>query len=169
MLNCSDAQPHAPYPSVNSGFGIILSAMMNSKGFSLVELLVAVSIMLILAGTVGVAVWNWVPKARIARAKTDVETLRNAIALYKADNFAVPTQRQGLEALVEKPVAAPVPKNWKPGGYLDSTVLPTDPWGNPYLYLSPGSHKEPFEIISYGADAAPGGEGENADISSSTL
>ncbi len=142
---------------------------MKKNGFSLVELLVAVTIMLILAGTVGVAVWNWVPKARIARAQADIEALKNAVALYKADNFAVPTQRQGLEALVEKPSLAPIPKNWKEGGYLDSAVLPADPWGNPYVYLAPGSRKEPFEILSYGADAAPGGEGEDADISSSFL
>lgn len=142
---------------------------MNKNGFSLVELLVAVTIMLILAGTVGVAVWNWVPKARIARANSDVEALKSAIALYRADNFAIPTQRQGLEALIVKPTTAPVPKNWREGGYLDSLALPVDPWGNPYIYLAPGSHKEPFEILSYGADGAPGGEGEAADISSSGI
>ena len=131
------------------------------------ELLVAVTIMLILAGTVGVAVWQWVPKARIARAQSDVEALKAAVTLYRADNFTVPTQRQGLEALVERPTLAPVPKNWREGGYLDSRTLPLDPWGKPYVYLAPGSHKEPFEILTYGADDAPGGEGEDADVSSS--
>ncbi len=140
--------------------------MQNNKGFSLVELLVAVTIMLILAGAVGVAVWNWVPQARVARAESDIDALRSAIALYRADNFVIPTQRQGLEALVAKPTVAPIPKNWREGGYLESLTIPTDPWGNPYIYLAPGSHKEPFEILSYGADAAPGGEGEDADISS---
>lgn len=142
---------------------------MNKSGFSLVELLVAVTIMLILAGTVGVAVWNWVPKARIARANSDIEALKSAIALYRADNFTIPSQRQGLEALVAKPTTAPVPKNWRDGGYLDSLSLPVDPWGNPYIYLAPGSHKEPFEILSYGADGAPGGDNEAADISSSVI
>jgi general secretion pathway protein G len=138
------------------------------SGFSLVELLVAVTIMLILAGTVGVAVWQWVPKARVARAQSDIESLKAAVALYRADNFTVPTQRQGLEALVAKPTLPPLPKNWRPGGYLDSSVLPSDPWGEPYVYLAPGSSGEPFEILTYGSDGAPGGEGEAADISSST-
>lgn len=141
----------------------------TKSGFSLVELLVAVTIMLILAGTVGVAVWNWVPKARIARAQTDIATLRSAVSLYRSDNFTLPTQRQGLEALVAKPTIAPIPKNWREGGYLESISLPNDPWGNPYVYLSPGTHKEAFEILSYGADGVPGGEDENADISSSQL
>lgn len=140
----------------------------KESGFSLVELLVAVTIMLILAGTVGVAVWGWVPKARIARAKSDIEALKSAISLYKADNYAIPTQRQGLEALIAKPTTGAIPKNWRSEGYLDSTTIPLDPWGNSYIYLVPGSNKEPFEIISYGADGAPGGEDEAKDISSST-
>lgn len=138
-----------------------------TSGFSLVELLVAVTIMLILAGAVGVRVWQWVPKARVARAQSDVETLKAAVALYRADNFTVPTQRQGLEALVARPTLPPIPKNWREGGYLDAAVLPADPWGGPYVYLCPGTHGEQFEILSYGADGAPGGEGEAADISSS--
>ena len=132
--------------------------------FSLVELLVAVTIMLILAGTVGVAVWQWVPKARVARAQSDIEALKSAIAIYRADNFAVPTQRPGLEALVRKPTLPPLPKNWRPGGYLDSPELPLDPWGAPYIYLAPGADGRQFDIFSYGADGIPGGEGEDADI-----
>lgn len=135
-------------------------------GFSLVELLVAVTIMLILAGTVGVRVWQWVPKARVARAENDIAALKSAVALYRADNFTVPTQRQGLEALVRKPTLPPIPKNWREGGYLDSAAIPVDPWGEPYLYLAPGTDGTPFEILTYGADGAPGGEGESADISS---
>lgn len=142
--------------------------MQNSRknGFSLVELLVAVTIMLILAGAVGVRVWHWVPKARVARAQGDIESLKAAVALYRADNFAVPTQRQGLEALVARPTLPPLPKNWREGGYLDTAVLPNDPWGAPYVYLCPGTRGEPFEILSYGSDGAPGGDGEAADISS---
>lgn len=138
----------------------------RNRGFSLVELLVAVTIMIILAGTVGVAVWQWVPKARTARALSDIETIKSAIELYRADNFTLPTQRQGIQALVLKPSVPPLPPNWRPGGYLDSRTVPLDPWGNPYVYLSPGSGGEPFEILSYGSDMAPGGEGEAADISS---
>lgn len=141
--------------------------MKKNSGFSLVELLVAISIMLVLAGSVGAALWGYLPKARIARAKSDIEALKAAIDLYRADNFTVPTQRQGLEALVAKPQQPPQPKHWREGGYLDRAVLPVDPWGNPYVYLSPGSAKEPFEIISYGSDGIEGGEDEAADISSS--
>ena len=140
----------------------------RNKGFSLVELLVAVTIMLILAGAVGVRVWQWVPKARVARAQSDIEALKAAVALYRADNFAVPSQRQGLDALIAKPTLPPLPKFWRDGGYIDSAVLPTDPWGSPYVYLCPGTRGEQFEILSYGSDGAPGGEGEAADISSSS-
>lgn len=138
--------------------------MKNRSGFSLVELLVAVTIMLILAGTVGVRVWQWVPKARIARAQSDIESLKAAVALYRADNFAIPTQRQGLEALVSRPTLPPLPANWREGGYLDSPALPLDPWGAPYIYLVPGTHGEPFEILTYGSDGEPGGIGEAADL-----
>lgn len=152
-----------------STFDFRLSTAVRQRrdaGFSLVELLVAVTIMLILAGAVGVRVWQWVPKARVARAQGDVETLKAAVALYRADNFAVPTQRQGLEALVARPTLPPVPKHWRDGGYLDAAALPSDPWGYPYVYLCPGTHGEQFEILSYGSDGAPGGDGEAADISS---
>lgn len=136
----------------------------SAAAFSLVELLVAVTIMLILAGTVGVAVWQWVPKARIARAESDIEAIKSAVEIYRADNFAPPTQRQGLAALVQKPSIPPIPQNWRAGGYLDSDGLASDPWGRPYIYLSPGPQGEPFAVFSYGADGAPGGEGEDADI-----
>lgn len=140
----------------------------GKSGFSLVELLVAVTIMLVLAGTVAVALMGEPGKARVARAKSDIGTLKTAVGLYKLDNFILPSQRQGLEALVEKPTNDPVPKNWREGGYLDAQ-LPKDPWGNDYLYFIPGRNKESFEIVSYGADGQPGGEDEAADISSSAL
>ena len=139
----------------------------GASGFSLVELLVAVSIMLILAGTVAVALFHEPGKARVARARADIEALKAAVRIYESDNLAIPTQRQGLQALVECPT--PAPRNWRQGGYLDRIDLPPDPWGAPYVYFVPGRHKEPFEIVSYGADGQPGGEDENADLSSSSL
>ena len=142
----------------------------GQSGFSLVELLVAaVSIMLVLAGTVAVNL-IWAPgKARVARAQSDIATLKTAVRLYESDNFAIPTQRQGLEALVAKPATAPIPKNWRDGGYIDRTDLPNDPWGNGYRYVAPGRNGEAFEIVSYGADGQPGGDGDASDISSSSL
>jgi general secretion pathway protein G len=71
-----------------------------------------------------------------------------------------------LAALCEKPVRPPVPQKYLDGGYLESRQVPPDPWGRPYVFLAPGPDGEAFEIISYGADGEPGGEGENADISS---
>ena len=105
----------------------------------------------------------------MARAKSDIATLKTAVRLYESDNFAIPTQRQGLEALVAKPATAPIPKNWRVGGYIDRTDLPNDPWGNGYLYFAPGRNGEAFEIVSYGADGQPGGDGDASDISSSSL
>ena len=141
----------------------------GQSGFSLVELLVAVTIMLVLAGTVAVNLMREPGKARVARAKSDIATLKTAVRLYESDNFVIPTQRQGLEALVAKPTSAPLPKNWRVGGYIDRTNLPTDPWGNGYLYFVPGRNGEAFEIVSYGADGQPGGDGDASDISSSSL
>ena len=139
------------------------------NGFSLVELLVAVSIMLILAGAVAVNLLHEPAKARRARATSDLATFKTALRLYLDDNDHLPSQRQGLQALVERPSLPPVPSNWRPGGYLDRSSLPLDPWGNPYLYFSPGRNREPFEVVCYGADGLPDGEGNNADLSSSNL
>ena len=141
----------------------------GQSGFSLVELLVAVTIMLVLAGTVAVNLMKEPGKARVARAKSDIATLKTAVRLYESDNFAIPTQRQGLEALVAKPTSEPLPRNWRQGGYIDRGDLPRDPWGNGYLYFAPGRNGETFEILSYGSDAQPGGEGDASDISSSSL
>ena len=141
----------------------------GDSGFSLVELLVAVSIMLVLAGTVALNLMREPGKARMARAKSDIATLKTAVRLYESDNFAIPTQRQGLEALVAKPTSEPLPKNWRVGGYIDRTALPRDPWGNDYLYFAPGRDGEAFEIVSYGSDGQPGGENDASDLSSSAL
>lgn len=138
-------------------------------GFSLVELLVAVTIMVILAGVVGLKLVNAPGKARVARARTEIALFKTAIQMYVNDNRIPPTARQGLQALVSKPTLQPVPEAYPDGGYLDRATLPPDPWGNDYVYLVPGSRGEPFEIVSYGSDAQPGGDGEAADISSSEL
>jgi general secretion pathway protein G len=99
--------------------------------------------------------------ARVTAAKTDVANVMQALKLYKLDNMRFPTSEQGLQALVAKPAAEPVPGNWKP--YLDK--LPSDPWGQPYQYLNPGI-KGDVDVLSFGADGQPGGEGNNADIGS---
>ena len=88
-------------------------------------------------------------QARITKAKSDIRALEAALNLYRLDNMIYPTTDQGLEALVSEPTDSPEPRNWKEGGYLDR--LPTDPWGNPYLFLSPGTHGS-IDIYSAGLD-----------------
>jgi general secretion pathway protein G len=99
--------------------------------------------------------------ARVTAARTDVNNLMQALKLYKLDNQRYPTTEQGLQALVVKPTTGPIPPNWKP--YVEK--LPQDPWRNAYQYLNPGVKGE-IDVMSFGADGQPGGEGKNADIGS---
>ena len=123
--------------------------------------MVVVVILGILAALIVPKVLSRPDEARITAAKQDIAAIGQALRLYKLDNLAYPTTDQGLQALVAKPAAAPVPPNWKPGGYLER--LPKDPWGHEYRYLNPGQRAE-IDIYSLGADGEPGGEGNNADI-----
>jgi general secretion pathway protein G len=97
------------------------------------------------------------------KARLDIQNLETALKLYKLDNGPYPGTEQGLQALVEMPEAGTIPKKWKKGGYLEKGRVPKDPWGNDFIYLSPGL-KGDIDIISYGADGIPGGEDENKDI-----
>lgn len=139
------------------------------QGFTLLEILVAVSIMMILAAVVGINIAGRTSEGRIARASADIKNLQTALEMYRADNGRIPTPEQGLEALVRRPERPPIPRRYPEGGYLLSPNLPLDPWGRPYLYLVPGRQGELYEILSYGADGEPGGNGENAELSSSRL
>lgn len=125
------------------------------------ELLVVVMILGILATIVVVNVMDRPDEARIAKVKQDVRALTTALNMYRLDNYHYPSTEQGLEALVSRPAGQPAAPNWKSGGYVET--LPTDAWGNDYLYLNPGVHGE-IDVYSLGADGAPGGEGINADI-----
>lgn len=140
---------------------LIQTPISHQHGFTLIEVMVVVVILGILAAVVVPRVMDNPDKARIVKARSDVQALKSALDLYKLDNFNYPSTEQGLQALVEQPSGSPAAKNWKQGGYVDT--LPTDPWGNPYQYLSPGVHAE-VDIYSLGADGRPGGDGVNADI-----
>lgn len=118
-------------------------------GFTLIEILVVVVILGILAAAIVPQIMDKPEQARVAKAKTDIRALETALDLYRLDNFRYPTTDQGLEALVEKPAGTPEPKNWKEGGYVKT--LNADPWGNEYLYLSPGSKGE-IDVYSLGPD-----------------
>ena len=137
--------------------------MRKSVGFTLIEVMVVVAILAILASVIVPKLMSRPDEARVVAAKEDIATLVQALKLYRLDNLRYPSSEQGLAALVARPALAPVPPNWRPGGYLER--LPKDPWGNPYQYLSPGLHGE-IDVLSFGADGAAGGEGFDADIGS---
>ncbi len=135
-------------------------------GFTLLELLIAVVIITILAGVVGVQLADAPHEARVAAAQAQISNFKLALNRYRMDHGRLPTPAQGLQALVERPRIDPVPAQYPEHGYLESRTIPKDPWGNPYIYLVPGRDGTPFQIISYGADGEPGGEGRDADITS---
>jgi general secretion pathway protein G len=132
-------------------------------GFTLLEVMVVVVILGILAALVVPKIISRPDEARVIAAKQDIASVMQALKLYRLDNQRYPTTEQGLQALVAQPTTAPLPLNWKAGGYVER--LPKDPWGNAYQYLNPGIHGE-IDIFSFGADGAPGGEGNDADIGS---
>ena len=133
----------------------------TNAGFSLVEILVVLVIMGLLISVVAPTVLNRADEARVQKAQADFKAIETALKIYRLDNYVYPTTEQGLEALVEASTMSPEPRNFKQGGYLSE--LPIDPWGRPYLYLSPGEHGE-IDIYSLGADGLSGGEDQSADI-----
>jgi general secretion pathway protein G len=137
----------------------------RARGFTLIEIIVVITIMAIMAALIVPRVVGRTDDARVAAAHQDIATLLNALKLYRLDNGRYPTMEQGLRALVEKPTVEPIPPNWKAGGYLDSPTVRKDPWGNDYQYLNPGLHGE-VDLWSLGRDGQAGGEGPDADIGS---
>jgi general secretion pathway protein G len=133
----------------------------NQRGFTLIEIMVVVVILAVLGALVVPNILGKVDTARVTAAKTDIKSIATALDLYRLDNFKYPTTEQGLQALVKQP-ADPSITNYPPHGYL--ATLPKDPWGNPYTYTSPGADGREYEIMSYGRDGKPGGEGPDADI-----
>jgi general secretion pathway protein G len=135
--------------------------MAAQGGFSLVEILVVLVIMGLLISVVAPTVLNRADDARVQKVHADFKAIETSLKIYRLDNYVYPTTEQGLQALVEPSALDPEPRNFKEGGYLPE--LPIDPWGRPYLYLSPGEHSE-IDLYSLGADGLSGGEGQNADI-----
>ena len=139
--------------------------MKNNKGFTLLEIIVVVFILSLLAAIVAPKIMGRTDDARIAEAKIQIKNFETALKLFRLDNGFYPGTEQGLAALVERPISGQIPQKYREGGYLEQKKIPLDPWGNPYMYISPGINGD-FDIISYGADGKEGGEGKNADIKS---
>ena len=133
----------------------------NTRGFSLIEIMVVLVIMGLLASIVAPNVLDALAGSKEKKVQADFANIETALKMYKLDNFFFPTSEQGLEALVTEPDADPKPKNWRKQGYLPE--LPQDPWGNEYLYVSPGEG-HPYDIYTLGADGVRGGEDEAKDI-----
>ncbi|WP_284153725.1 type II secretion system major pseudopilin GspG [Desulfofustis limnaeus] len=136
---------------------------LSRSGFTLIELLVVLIIIGILAGYVGPKIMGRPEEARRTKAALQIGGLETGLKMYKLDNGIYPSTEQGLQALVEPPSTGRLPPKWREGGYLEAKRVPKDPWGNDFVYLSPGLNGD-FDLSSYGADGVAGGEGDNADI-----
>ena len=133
----------------------------TEEGFTLVELMVVIVIIGLLATIVALTVLPNIGKANAQKAKADLASLDQALEIYRLNNLTYPSTADGLGALLVAPPSLADPSRYTPGGYIKK--LPKDPWGRDYKYETPGKHGA-FDIYTLGADGAPGGEGENADI-----
>lgn len=135
----------------------------DSRGFTLIEIMVVVVILGILAGLIVPRIMDKPEEAKRTKAEIQIKALEQALKFYKLDNGSYPTTEQGLQALVEPPAVGNLAKKWKEGGYLEKGKVPKDPWDNDFIYIAPGLHSD-FDLMSYGSDGEPGGEGHGADI-----
>jgi general secretion pathway protein G len=132
-------------------------------GYTLLEIMVVVFIVGLLVTVVAPRILGRTDDARITKVAADMASIRQALDLYRLDNGVYPTTEQGLEALVERPTRAPIPKAWRNGGYL--TRVPTDSWNTPYVYVL--VTPERFTLKSLGSDGVEGGDGLAADVDGS--
>ena len=136
----------------------------KQAGFTLIEIMVVVVIIALMLAAIAPRVFNRLEQAQETRATQDIRAIESALKFYRLDNFVYPSQSQGLEALVTEPTGA---RAWR-GPYLDR--LPLDPWNNaPYRYRIPSDHGLDYDVFTYGADDAEGGEGQDADLGNWTI
>ena len=136
----------------------------GEDGWTFIETLIVIGIIMILTASVGVMAIRYLDKARTVAARSQVETYSLALDAYYLDCGKYPASEQGLNALWEKPSLEPIPRDWN-GPYINKPVN-KDPWGNAYEYTVPGPSGLPFGIRSFGADGTQGGEGKNGDVAS---
>jgi general secretion pathway protein G len=129
------------------------------NGFTLIELLVVLAILGLIVALVTPQVLKYLGRAKTDTARIEIQSLGNALDLFRLDMSRYPSQPEGLEALIEAPPGA---TQWN-GPYLKQRKMPLDPWGRPYVYRNPGEHGD-YDLYTLGADNAPGGTGENQDI-----
>ena len=140
----------------------LTSTSPSQSGFTLIEMIVVIFILGLLATYVAPKIIGKTDDAKIVKAKADIQSLETALDIYKLDMGSYPSTEQGLTALIEKPSSGNVAR-WSDGGYLKKRKISKDPWGNEYVYVSPGSNGD-VDLSSYGADGIPGGEGNDKDI-----
>jgi general secretion pathway protein G len=132
------------------------------EGFTLIEIMAVVLIIGLLTTLVGIAIIPRIDQGRVTTARVQMKNLEAALESFRMDTSRFPNSEQGLDALINAPADV---RNYQAGGYLREHRIPIDPWGNPYQYESPGQHNQnSFDLWSWGADGAPGGEGTSADI-----
>ena len=130
-------------------------------GYTLIEMLVVLTIISLILGLVGPRVLNYLGESRVKTAKLQIENFGSALDLFYMDTGRYPTSSEGLAALVQRPSDVEV---WN-GPYIKGSRLPVDPWGRNYQYRAPINHLPPYEIVSLGSDGREGGTGTAADIS----
>jgi general secretion pathway protein G len=136
-------------------------ARSGEAGFTLVEMLVVITIIGLIMALVGPRVLNYLAESKVKAARIQVESFASSLDLFYLDNGRYPTGSEGLAALAQRPGGA---ETWN-GPYVRGGIVPSDPWGHPYIYRSPGEHGA-YEIVSYGSDGQEGGTGTAADIES---
>ena len=136
---------------------------LGNAGFTLIEIMVVVVILAVLVALVAPKIVGRTDEARRTAAKVQIKNIEGGLQLFKMDNGFYPSTDQGLAALVKKPTIGEIPRSWTEDGYM--AKIPKDPWGNDYIYLSPGNHGS-YDLSSYGRDHEQGGENKDADIES---
>ncbi len=133
----------------------------SSAGFTLIEMLVVLTIISLILGLVGPRVLNYLGESRVKAAKLQIESFGSALDLFYLDAGRYPSSAEGLAALVQRPTGVEI---WN-GPYVKGGRLPSDPWGHAYLYRAPVENSPPYEIVSFGSDGREGGTGTASDLS----